>query len=43
MINLEVEGTEKAEFTRYWTETKTKTRDVLRDGKWEEETYEESE
>ena len=38
-VKLEVEGKEKAEWTRYWTEYETHTRRVERDGEWIDEDY----
>ena len=42
MIKLEVEGKEKAEYTRFWTEYETRTRWVDRDGERVEEEYQEA-
>ena len=38
-IKLEVEGKEKAEFTRFWTEYETRTRWVWRNGERHREFY----
>ena len=42
LMKLEVEGKEKAEYTRYWTEYETRHRTVERDGQQVQETYQEA-